>query len=47
MLVKIASAAAITVLIMMSILTPERDKFGNYTHPVQYWTDSAYFKANF
>lgn len=34
-------------LILVALITPEKDKNGNYTQPYKYWTDSAYYEANF
>ena len=35
------------VLMLIAAITPEKDKFGKYTQPLQYWTDDAYYQANF
>lgn len=44
----ISCTAALMILFSaLCILTPERDKFGNYTNPVQYWTNNAYFNTHF
>lgn len=35
------------VFMLIAAITPEKDKFGKYTQPLQYWTDNAYYEANF
>lgn len=35
------------VLIMLSILTPDKDKYGNYVSFRRYWTDNKYLCENF
>lgn len=37
----------IFLLVFICLITPEKDKNGNFTQPYKYWTDSAYFEANF
>lgn len=38
---------SIQVIFLICILTPERDKFGNYTDPIKYWTSDTYLYTNF
>ena len=35
------------LIVFVCLLTPEKDKNGNYTQPYKYWTSAAYYKANF
>lgn len=37
----------LVALCMLCILTPQKDKFGQYTQPVEYWTSEEYFQAHF
>lgn len=37
----------LVLFIILGLLTPDKDKFGNYTQPVAYWTDNVYFESNF
>ena len=37
----------IGALLTVCILTPEKTKAGDYTNPIQYWTNAEYVKANF
>ena len=34
-------------ILAVSIITPDKDKYGNYTNALKYWTDNDYFMSNF
>ena len=40
-------ALCLVALFMLCILTPEKDRFGQYTQPLDYWTNSEYVKTHF
>lgn len=35
------------LMFMLCILTPEKDKYGDYTQPFKYWTSESYFEQHF
>lgn len=37
----------LVALCVLSILTPQKDKFGQYTQPLEYWTSEEYFQTHF
>lgn len=37
----------LVALCVLSILTPQKDKFGQYTQPLEYWINSEYIKSHF
>ena len=35
------------LVMLMCFFTPNKDKYGNFTQPIKYWTDNVYFENNF
>ena len=39
--------AVLMLVFMLAMMTPEKDKFGNYTSFRKYWTNDKYLCENF
>jgi len=43
----IVFGAVFMIFMFMLLITPEKDKFGNYTKFGKYWTSDTYFCSHF
>lgn len=46
-IIGIVIGTLVMMLFMLMIMTPDKDKFGNFTSFRRYWTDNQYLCENF
>lgn len=47
LLIMLLAPILVFMILFIAIFTPEKDKYGNFTDPIEYWTNDTYFENNF